>query len=137
MGDKVQFIYLLYFGMFLFDIINISDARKILLDFLIGRRNRKNAMKIHREQILWNRMTMDYIGPMLKKHRREFRIFHILYKTLIYSLAPRYLILVMVHIFAPSAIWYVFLCYFIIEICIAILYRIVLGPNRRSVYALK
>ena len=67
MEDKVQFIYLLYFGMFLFDIINISDARKILLDFLIGRRNRKNAMKIHREQILWNRMTMDYIGPMLKK----------------------------------------------------------------------
>ena len=49
--DKMKVvIYLLYFLVVLFDIIIISDARRLLLDFLIGQRNRKNALQIHSKQ---------------------------------------------------------------------------------------
>ena len=41
---------LAYFLMIMLDIIVISDARRLLLDFLIGQRNRKNAKRIHTEQ---------------------------------------------------------------------------------------
>lgn len=65
--DKMQnMLPLAYFIMALLDILNLSDARKLLLDFLIGQRNRKNAMKIHSEQSIKDRVNMGYIYPMLK-----------------------------------------------------------------------
>ena len=71
--DKAKVLwYLLCFIMVLSDVIIISDARRLLLDFLIGQRNRKNALKIHSEQTLKNRVNMGYIHPMLKKYQKTF-----------------------------------------------------------------
>ena len=61
---------------------NISILRKLLLDFLVGARNRKNAYRIHGEQELRDRITLCYIEPMLKKHVVEYRFFHRCYRML-------------------------------------------------------
>ena len=128
---------LAYFLMIMLDKIVISDARRLLLDFLIGERNRKNAKKIHAEQSFSDRVKMGYILPMLKKYTGTFRKYHILYLVILYSLIPQYITIVLFHIFVPSVIWYVFGVFLAIKLLITIFYTLELGPQKMSVYAQK
>ena len=73
MENNTILIVLLYFLIVLIDVIIISDARHLLLDFLIGQRNRKNAMQIHSEQTFKNKVHMGYIHSMLKKYQKTFK----------------------------------------------------------------
>ena len=128
---------LAYFLMIMLDKVVISDARRLLLDFLVGQRNRKNAKKIHAEQNFSDRVKMGYILPMLKKYTRTFRKYHILYLVIFYSLIPQYITIVLFHIFVPSVIWYVFGVFLAIKLLITIFYTLELGPQKMSVYAQK
>ena len=136
--DKMKvFIYLLYFLIVLFDTIIISDSRRLLLDFLIGQRNRKNAMQIHSEQTFKNRVHMGYIHPMLKKHQKTFKKYHILYLVVLYSLVPQYVAIVLVHTLVPNIIKYIVGFCLIVRLLLAVFYRLEIGPQRISVYAKK
>ena len=128
---------LAYFLTIMLDIIVISDARRLLLDFLVGQRNRKNAKRIHAEQSFSDRMKMGYIQPMLKEYTGTFRKYHILYLVILYSLIPQYITIVLFHIFVPSVIWYVFGVFFGIKLLLNIFYTLELGPQKISVYAQK
>ena len=128
---------LAYFLMIMLDKVVISDARRLLLDFLIGERNRKNAKKIHAEQSFSDRVKMGYILPMLKKYTGTFRKYHILYLVILYSLIPQYITIVLFHIFVPSIIWYVFGVFLAIKLLLTIFYTLELGPQKMSVYAQK
>ena len=128
---------LAYFLMIMLDIIVISDARRLLLDFLIGQRNRKNAKIIHAEQRFGDRVKMGYILPMLKKYTGTFRKYHILYLVILYSLIPQYITIVLFHIFATSIVWYVFGVFLGIKLLLTIFYTLELGPQKMSVYAQK
>ena len=128
---------LAYFLMIMLDIIVINNARCLLLDFLIGKRNRKNAKMIHAEQSFSDRVKMGYILPMLKKYTGTFRKYHILYLVILYSLIPQYTTIVLFHIFAPSVIWFVFVAFLGIKLLLTIFYTLELGPQKMSVYALK
>ena len=128
---------LAYFLMIMLDKVVIIDARRLLLDFLIGERNRKNAKKIHAEQSFSDRVKMGYILPMLKKYTRTFRKYHILYLVILYSLIPQYITIVLFHIFVPSVIWYVFGVFLGIKLLLTIFYTLELGPQKMSVYAQK
>lgn len=135
--DLEKLFILAYFLMIMLDMIVISDARRLLLDFLIGQRNRKNAKQIHAEQSSKDKVTMGYIYPMLKKHQKSFKNHHTLYLIILYSLVPQYTTVVLIHIFAPSIIWYIMGALLIIRILFACYYRLELGPQRISVYAQK
>ena len=128
---------LAYFLMIMLDKVVISDALRLLLDFLIGERNRKNAIKIHAEQSFSDRVKMGYILPMLKKYTGTFRKYHILYLVILYSLIPQYITIVLFHIFVPSVIWYVFGVFLAIKLLLTIFYTLELGPQKMSVYAQK
>ena len=132
-----EIVCLAYIIIILMDIIVISDARRLLLDFLIGERNRKNAKKIHAEQSFSDRVKMGYILPMLKKYTGAFRKYHILYLVILYSLIPQYITIVLFHIFVPSIIWYVFGVFLGIKLLLTIFYTLELGPQKMSVYAQK
>ena len=97
MDELKSIIALIYFAIVLFDVLIVSDARRLLLDFLIGQRNRKNARKIHSEQSFKNKIHMGYIQPMLKKNKEAFRKYHILYLAIIYSLIPQYIVVCLFH----------------------------------------
>lgn len=132
-----KIIYLLYVIMILSDILIICDARRLLLDFLIGQSNRKNAQKIHDEQSLSNKIKMCYIGPLLKKHTSAFQKYHTLYLIILYSLIPQYITVILLHIFADAIIWYVLGGLLIIKLLLAVFCRLELGSNRMSVYSRK
>ena len=137
MDELKSIIALIYFEIVLLDVLVVSDARRVLLDFLIGLRNRKNARKIHSEQSFKNKIHMGYIQPMLKKNKEAFRKYHILYLAIIYSLIPQYIVVCLFHLFIPSIILYVVGTLLLIRILLAIFYRLELGSNRMSVYAQK
>ena len=128
---------LAYFLIIMLDIIVISDARRLLLDFLVGARNRKNAKRIHAEQSFSDRVKMGYIQPMLKKYTGTFKKYHILYLVILYSLIPQYLTIVLCHIFATNIIWYVFGVFGGIKLLLTFFYALELGPQKMSVYAEK
>lgn len=132
-----EIVCLAYIIIILMDIIVISDARRLLLDFLIGQRNRKNAKKVHAEQSFSDRVKMGYILPMLKKYIGAFRKYHILYLVILYSIIPQYITIVLFHIFVPSIIWYVFGVFLGIKLLLTIFYTLELGPQKMSVYAQK
>ena len=128
---------LAYFLMIMLDKVVISDARRLLLDFLIGQRNRKNAKKVHAEQSFSDRVKMGYILSILKKYTGTFRKYHILYLVILYSLIPQYITIVLFHIFVPSVIWCVFGVFLGIKLLLTIFYTLELGPQKMSVYAQK
>ena len=136
--DKMKAVtHLLYFLLVLLDIIILSDARHILLDFLIGQRNRKSAIQSHSEQTFKNRVNMGYIYPMLKNHQKTFKRYHILYLLILCSLVPQYVTIVLIHTLVPNAIKYIVAFCLIVRLLLAIFYRHKLGPQRISVYAKK
>ena len=136
--DKAKVLwYIFCFVMVLFDIIIISDARRLLLDFLIGQRNRKNAVKIHSEQTFKNRVNMGYIYPMLRKYQKTFRKYHILYLSILYSLIPQYLASILSCFLAPNVAKYILVVFLGARLLLAVFYRLELGPLRISVYAQK
>lgn len=136
--DKIKIILLIsYFIMAMLDILNLSDARKLLLDFLIGQRNRKNAMKIHSEQRFKDRINMGYIYPMLKKHKPIFRKYHMLYLVMLSSIIPQYVSLILCSVFAPNVVIYLVGVCILIRVILAVFLYLELGPQRMSVYAQK
>ena len=128
---------LAYFLMIMLDKVVISDARRLLLDFLVGQRNRKNAKKIHAEQNFSDRVKMGYILPLLKKYTAAFKKYHTLYLVILYSLIPQYITIILFHIFAINIIWYVFGVFLGLKLLLAIFYTLELGPLKMSVYAQK
>lgn len=74
----------------LLDCTSLHWLRDLLLDFLVGARNRKNARRIHDAQRYEDRLTMGYIGGMLKRYQREFRFYLRLYHGFLISLLPKY-----------------------------------------------
>ena len=136
--DKTALLYFLFcFLLIMFDIIIIFDARRLLLGFLIGQRNRKNAQKIHTEQNFKDRVNLGYIQPMLNKNEKPFKRYHTLYLVILSSAIPQYLAIILFHVFAPNIAKYIFIACLVIRFLLACFYRSVLGAQRISVYAQK
>ena len=71
--EDLTFIIILDVTMILMDSVVITDLRRLLLDFLIGARNRKSIRKIHKQQPLKERVTLSYIKSYLKQYQSVFQ----------------------------------------------------------------
>ena len=76
------------------DVGAVRLTRRLLLDFLAGAHNRKNADRIHDEQPYDERLTLNYIGGHLKRHQWEFRFWLRFYHGLFWSLLPKYVLII-------------------------------------------
>ena len=87
---------LLLSGLFIIltDFLCVHWLRDLLLDFLVGARNRKNAYAIHDAQSYDDRLTMNYIGGMIRRYQREFRFWLRVYHGFLIALLPKYAILI-------------------------------------------
>ena len=77
----------------LFDAWELRNAKSVLIQFLTGILNRKNWNAFHRRQKWTDRLTLNYIEPLLKKHKKQFRFLHRLYKIMLYTAAPQSVLL--------------------------------------------
>ena len=123
------------FALLLIDGIAIWDLRELLRDFLIGARNRKSMQKIHAQQSLWQRITLGYIFPYLKRYHRDFRFFRGLYLAELLSLLPQAAALLWLQLSGyPSwkTVLYIFLG---IKACLFLFLRLQQDAQRRTKYS--
>ncbi len=93
------------------DVTAVHRLRDLLLDFLIGARNRKNAHAIHDAQSYDNRLTMNYIGGMIQRHQHEFRFWLRVYHGFLICLLPKYAALIaLAVVFAGGKAFEIVLC---------------------------
>ena len=132
-------IYIIYFdlALCLIDWMVISDLRRLLLDFLIGRRNLKSAKQIHAEQSFIQRVSMGYIKGMLKNYVRDFVAYRILYLIILYTLIPQYVALIVCNICLGYKSFYVLGVFATIKLLIDIFLRFQVDSLRMSKYRKK
>ncbi len=76
------------------DDIAIDLLRGILLDFLIGVRNRKIAKEIYRQQSIRDKILLSFIKQYLKEYISAFEFYHIVYMAELISLVPQYVVII-------------------------------------------
>lgn len=123
--------------MLILDLVTISDLRKFLLDFLRVDKSRNNAGHIYATQSLSNKIMLSFIKEHLKKYTKEFSRFHRIYKVVIYTLLPQYVVIIACNIFLEMQSMYV-LCFFaVVKLCICFFVRMNVDSNRVSIYRKK
>lgn len=118
----------------LLDCYAISELRRFLLDFLIGQKNRKSALKIHSEQSVMDKLTLSYIPSYLKQYVSQYRFHHCVYLVLIVSLLPQYVIVIILNVllaYNSRIVLYVFCG---IKLLINISIRLQVDSLRQSIY---
>lgn len=117
-----------------FDYVNISMLRDFLKDFLVGNRNAKSALKIHKQQSVNNRITLNYIREYLKTDIRAFKMHHIVYLVYLAAIIPRYIIILFANLFFKEYSLYIMLAFFCVDTVFFVVYRLQLNSFLSSKY---
>lgn len=113
------------------DIILLFDFRKLIYSFLLSKRNRKGAEKIHSEQSCWGRFMFSYIKNYTA-YPKECAFFHGLYKASMIWLLPQYIFLTLVAIFWDHYFLLFAIIFGIIKIILCIIVGLQFNANRIS-----
>ena len=91
---QIAFSLLILLILLDFDVIPL--LRNFLWDFLSIKRNKFGMRRNLAQQTRKDQITMNYIGPLLKKNQKPFRVWHCVYLCVIYSLLPQYVVLLII-----------------------------------------
>ena len=129
MSFKVMIIVYIWFV--LSDMILFCDLRELVYSFLLSKRNRKSAEKIHLEQNPWARFTLSYIKDFVI-YPKEYAFFHGLYLVSMIWLLPQYTILTLTAIFWNHYFLLFAIIFAIVKIILCIIVRLQFNANRIS-----
>ncbi len=121
----------------LIDTLVICNLRRFLLDFLIGCRNKKVALRIHKEQAMWERLTLSYMEPYLKRYVQPYKKFQSLYARVLYTLVPQYFILLICNFCIKEKSLYVLAMFVIIKLVVDVVVRSHQDASLVSIYRKK
>lgn len=129
-------VKIIYFdcAMLILDFVTIADLRKFLLDFLYVKKSKKNISQIYYAQSTGQRITLSFIKQYLKKYVREFSFFHRLYLTVLYTLVPQYIVIILSNYFLGLKSIYILCCFAFLKLVVCVLVRINVDSNRVSIY---
>lgn len=116
----------------LIDIITVSDLRSLLFGFLRVNNNHKQVGKLHASQSILDRITLDYIDSMQEKPNRELHVYHTLYKAVLYSIVPQYVLLFVCLAVNKTLLLYFAGALFVIKVVINFIVSANLDTNHRS-----
>ncbi len=124
-------IVVICIGFLLSDIILFCDLRELVCSFLLSKRNRKGAEKIHMEQSKWARFTLSYIKNYAV-YPKEYAFFHGLYNAVMIWVLPQYILLILVSVFWAD--WFLVCAgvFGAIKIILFIIVRLQFNANRIS-----
>lgn len=130
-------IIYLDFVMLILDSVTICSLRRFLLDFLMIKRNRKSVKKAHTEQSIKNRITLNYIKPLLKQNISEFSLYHKVYIVVLATLVPQYIILIACNVILGLKSIYAIGFFAAIKLIICVVIRLNVDSNMVSIYRKK
>ena len=116
--------------LFLFDVSIIPSLRKALFDCFRSNGYSKKYKKINANQNILNRITLNYIYPLLKKYKNDFRIIHLCYKVYLVVSSLLSVFIIFLYFFAKENICLIaiiFCCIF--KVIVALGIRIFLFPH--------
>lgn len=130
---------IIYFdcGMLLLDAITISDLRAFLLDFLRVKRSKSEANRIYKTQSFRDKIMLSFIKENLENYVKEFTRFHWIYKMVLYTLVPQYIILIVCNILLEIKSMYVLIFFALLKLIVCFIVRIHVDSNRVSIYRKK
>ena len=130
---------LIYFdsAMLLIDSLVITYLRSFLLDFLRVKKSRNAAKKVYKSQTWWERIILSFIKAHLQKFIKEFTFFHRIYVTVIYTLIPQYVILIVSNVLLEMKSMYFLAFFAIVKNIIFFLVWINIDSNKVSIYRKK
>lgn len=102
------------------------DAKHVLLQFLDGAVNPKKRRSFHRKQKFRDRLTLDYISPLVsKKYSDQFHTLHRIYRFYLYSILPQYVFAVFLRfLFAENALVPILSGMILIRIIILVIFHV-------------
>ena len=127
----IKILILAYFLLIGLDILNIVDLRTLVYSFLLSKRNKKSAQKIHLEQPRKNKFTLSYIDKYAV-YKREFRFFQKGLVLYYYTLIPQYFLLIVVNLFSSTLALILIFLFFLLKFIIAIMIACQFSHNRVS-----
>ena len=126
-----EIILVLYILLVLLDIIIFVDFRGLLFSFLLSKRNRKSAKKIHSSKSFFDRFTFDYINEHTV-YPKEYKFFYNLYLVFLITLPIQYAILVITNVFSIKAVTILLVLFGLIKLVLGIYLR--LQQNSYRIY---
>ena len=124
-----EIIPVLYILLVLLDIIIFVDFRGLLFSFLLSKRNRKSAKKIHSSKSFFDRFTFNYV----KEHAiypKAYKFFHNFYLAFLITFPVQYTALITTHIFSIKAVTILLVSFVIIKLVIGAYLRLQMNSNR-------
>lgn len=131
----LRVIILLDLGLLILDCVTVSELRHFILDFLPVKK--KKSEKAYINQSLWDKIKLSYIQVHLRKHVKEFGIWHRIYLMVLYTLLPQYIILIGCNILLGEKSLNVLCLFALIKLCVSIGIYMHTDSNRVSVYRKK
>jgi len=123
----------LYGLLIISDFLIFRTWRRFLFDFLAVRRSNSLA-KMLAEQSIKDRITLDFIFPLLKKNKETFSAYHAVYKMLLYTMIPVYIVVAVCHLFMGFQSEYVFYVVAGVKIFFASIVRVQQDGSHNSKY---
>ena len=112
----------------IFNGINIMFMRDVIREILVGNRNRKSERKIYKEQSIKQKFLLQYIGPELKKYKKDYTKWLKRYYANLTIVIPEILILALVFALEKEKL-FIGLC-----ICFVVCKAVFLAFLRITVY---
>ena len=127
----IKILVLAYFLLIGIDTLNIVDLRKLVYSFLLSKRNKKSAQKIHLEQSRENRFTLSYIHKYAV-YKREFRFFQKSLMIYYYTIIPQYFFIIAINFISLYVTLALLIIFFMIKFVIAMMISTQFSHNRIS-----
>lgn len=90
-----EIILILYLLLIIVDVLLYETFRDLMFSFLLTKRNRKGALKIHNAQSAFDRFTFNYVKDHALQ-QKEFRFFHGFYIFNLYLMPIQYALLLII-----------------------------------------
>lgn len=119
-----------YILLLLLDLSIIPSLRTALLECCHGKSYHKKGRRINRDRPILDRITLNYIPPLLTKYKREFHIIHQIYKVYLIVSPFLSLLIPLSYIFFGNNVYFILFaitCFF--KFLLGALIRIILFPH--------
>lgn len=127
MGELREIAYVL---LLVLDLSIIPSLRTALLECCHGKSYHKKGRRINRDRPILDRITLNYIPPLLKKYKREFHIIHLVYKTYLIISPCLSLLIPLSYIFFGNNVYFIlFAITCFLKFLLGALIRIILFPH--------
>ena len=97
-----RLLIIFYLMLLLLDIILFITFRDLMFSFLLSKRNKKGAKKIHQSQDRSNQFTFNYVREHAV-YKKEFRFFHNFYMANLYFTPFQYLLIIILNFISLKA----------------------------------